>query len=169
MKLYDYKDDAEFKYLICEYCDGGDLLNYQAQQKNKVFTLERATEIMAEIVKGLEYIHSKNYLHRDIKSQNILVKNLPNDQKVKNYLSSNLKLQISDSPSHSAKLTEPSSEQNLSWLPKYSTLISTSTKSISGQWAFSSTSCSTWSSPSVPPLLIIEFNNPHATNEEKRD
>ena len=47
MKLYDSKDDDDFKYLICEYCDGGDLLNYQAQQSNKVFTLDMATEIMA--------------------------------------------------------------------------------------------------------------------------
>ena len=36
MKLYDYKEDEDFKYLICEYCDEGDLLNLQAKQQNKI-------------------------------------------------------------------------------------------------------------------------------------
>lgn len=59
---------------MCEYCDGGDLLNLQAKQNGKVFTLEKATEIMAEVIKGLYDLHQAGYLHRDIKSQNILIK-----------------------------------------------------------------------------------------------
>ena len=53
MNLYRVEEDKEFKYLVCEYCNGGDLLNLQAKQKNKVFTLERATQILAEVVKAL--------------------------------------------------------------------------------------------------------------------
>lgn len=82
MKLYDYREDEDFKYLICEYCEDGDLLNLQAKQSNKVFKFETAIEIICEIVKGLEYVHSKGYIHRDIKSQNVLVKRNPNGPSV---------------------------------------------------------------------------------------
>ncbi len=28
VKLFDYREDKDYVYLILEYCDGGDLLNY---------------------------------------------------------------------------------------------------------------------------------------------
>ena len=39
MKLYNTEEDENYKYLVCEYCDGGDLLNFQAKQPGKVFAL----------------------------------------------------------------------------------------------------------------------------------
>ena len=74
MRLYETREDEAFKYLFCEYCNGGDLLNYQAKQTDRVFKLEKALQVSAEIIKGLYELHKKGYLHRDIKSQNILVK-----------------------------------------------------------------------------------------------
>ena len=41
MKLYDSFEDEKYKYMQCEYCDGGDLLNLQSKQKGQVFNLER--------------------------------------------------------------------------------------------------------------------------------
>jgi serine/threonine protein kinase len=49
-------------------------LNYQAKQTDRVFKLDKAMQVSAEIIKGLYELHKKGYLHRDIKSQNILVK-----------------------------------------------------------------------------------------------
>ena len=43
MRLIDDDEDEKSKYLLCEYCNGGDLLNLQAKQPNQVFQLERAT------------------------------------------------------------------------------------------------------------------------------
>lgn len=40
VKLYDVEEDPKYKYLICEYCNGGDLLNLQSKQPNRVFPLE---------------------------------------------------------------------------------------------------------------------------------
>jgi serine/threonine protein kinase len=74
MKLYSFEEDEKYKYMVCEYCNGGDLLNYQAKQKNKVFTLDDATLVLSEVIRGLEYLHDKGYIHRDIKPQNILIK-----------------------------------------------------------------------------------------------
>lgn len=52
-KLYDVEEDKDFIYLVLEYCDGGDLVNYQAKLKDKVFTLQETTEILTEVIKGL--------------------------------------------------------------------------------------------------------------------
>jgi len=43
IKLYDVQEDDTSIYLLLEYCDGGDLINYQAKLKDKVFTIEKAT------------------------------------------------------------------------------------------------------------------------------
>ena len=75
MRLVQAEEDEKYKYMLCEYCDGGDLLTYQAKQKNQVFQLDRAIEILAQVIIGLEELHREEYLHRDIKSTNILIKN----------------------------------------------------------------------------------------------
>ncbi len=75
IKLYDVFEDETSIYLALEYCDGGDLINYQAKLPNRVFSLPKATEVLAEVIIGLEQLHQEGYLHRDIKSQNVLIKN----------------------------------------------------------------------------------------------
>jgi len=75
IRLEDVEEDDSFIYLVLEYCDGGDLVNYQAKLKDKVFSLDKATEVLAEVILGLETLHKEGYLHRDIKSQNVLIKN----------------------------------------------------------------------------------------------
>jgi serine/threonine protein kinase len=42
-KLFDVEEDENYIYLLLEYCDGGDLINYQAKLKDKVFALDKAT------------------------------------------------------------------------------------------------------------------------------
>lgn len=82
MKMYSVEEDDYYKYLICEYCNGGDLLNYQAKQPGKVFNLNDAVHILSDVIRGLEELHLNKYLHRDIKSQNILVSSDENGVKV---------------------------------------------------------------------------------------
>lgn len=54
---------------------------------NFVFPLNEARKIIADILKGLEFIHGHGFVHRDIKLENILVKNDPNyERKVDFYL-----------------------------------------------------------------------------------
>lgn len=60
--------------MVLEYCDGGNLLTYQSKLKNKTFPLAEALEILVEVMKGLRLVHEFNYIHRDIKSENVLIK-----------------------------------------------------------------------------------------------
>ena len=39
VQLIDVCEDEEYVYLIEEYCNGGDLLDLQAKQPNKIFSL----------------------------------------------------------------------------------------------------------------------------------
>ena len=58
IRLEDVQEDESFIYLVLEYCDGGDLVNYQAKLKDKVFSLDKATEVLAEVILGLETLHT---------------------------------------------------------------------------------------------------------------
>lgn len=67
VKFYGTFTDNNFIYLQLEYCEGGDLATFMGRPPKKVIDLEQAVTIMAEVVVGLEYLHGKGYLHRDIK------------------------------------------------------------------------------------------------------
>ena len=59
--------------MICGYCNAGNLFDYQAKMPNRVIPLEKTMEIVAQILKGLQAIHSEGYLHRDLKPENVLL------------------------------------------------------------------------------------------------
>lgn len=52
----------------------GNLLTYQSKLNGKTFTLNEALKVIVEVIKGLKCIHEKDFVHRDIKSENVLLK-----------------------------------------------------------------------------------------------
>ncbi|KAG2625062.1 serine/threonine-protein kinase 38-like isoform X1 [Panicum virgatum] len=71
VKLYYSFQDAEYLYLIMEYLPGGDMMNLLI----RVDTLNEdvARFYIAETVLAIESIHKHNYIHRDIKPDNLLL------------------------------------------------------------------------------------------------
>lgn len=58
-----------------EYAEGGSLADLIQKKyiQGKKFEYEEIMMIMAQITLGVMSIHSKNILHRDIKTQNIFI------------------------------------------------------------------------------------------------
>ena len=52
---------------IYEHCNR-DLYYLQSKQKEKVFKLSDATEILASVMNGLEELHKNGYRHMNLKS-----------------------------------------------------------------------------------------------------
>nr|XP_054108793.1 serine/threonine-protein kinase Nek3-like isoform X1 [Callithrix jacchus] len=60
-------------YIVMEYCDGGDLMQKIKQQKGKLFPEDMILNWFTQMCLGVNHIHKKCVLHRDIKSKNIFL------------------------------------------------------------------------------------------------
>uniref|UniRef100_H0V619 Serine/threonine-protein kinase Nek11 n=1 Tax=Cavia porcellus TaxID=10141 RepID=H0V619_CAVPO len=63
--------------IITEYCEGGDL-DYKIQEykeAGKTFTENQIIEWFIQLLLGVDYMHERRILHRDLKSKNIFLKN----------------------------------------------------------------------------------------------
>lgn len=69
MKLYDYKFDGDYLVLIMEYCNNQHIETFLEKNPS---TLDIQDKIK-QIINGMDYLHSHNIFHRDIKPQNILL------------------------------------------------------------------------------------------------
>lgn len=71
VRLYDLFDTEDKLYFVLEYMQGGAL--YQVLAKDEThFSEERASFIIKDVLQGLQYLHSKGIVHRDVKPENIL-------------------------------------------------------------------------------------------------
>ncbi|GJN14893.1 hypothetical protein PR202_gb01767 [Eleusine coracana subsp. coracana] len=71
VKLYYSFQDEEFLYLIMEYLPGGDMMTLL--MRKDTLTEDEARFYIAETVLAIESIHKHNYIHRDIKPDNLLL------------------------------------------------------------------------------------------------
>lgn len=62
-------------YLALEYVNGGDLATYIKGSPGRRLPLEEAVKLMLEVADGMAHAHSLNFVHRDIKPQNVLLAN----------------------------------------------------------------------------------------------
>lgn len=75
VKFFDSFSDGQTLYIAMEYANGGDLRKHiKARSGKKDYLHEsEALFIFIQVVLAINYIHSKNMLHRDIKSANVLI------------------------------------------------------------------------------------------------
>ena len=79
LRLYEVMDDPKVNklYLVLEYMRRGDLMKIQ-QGDSKAYSCERLGEVdtwrvTRQVALGLQYLHSQDIIHGDIKPQNLLV------------------------------------------------------------------------------------------------
>lgn len=63
--------DQEYLYIVMEYAQGGDLLHLLIEKD--ILSQEETRFYVAQMVVAVEQIHKMNYIHRDIKPDNILI------------------------------------------------------------------------------------------------
>ncbi|RDX89654.1 Serine/threonine-protein kinase tricorner, partial [Mucuna pruriens] len=71
VKLYYSFQDEENLYLIMEYLPGGDMMTLL--MRKDILTEDEARFYVGETVLAIESIHKHNYIHRDIKPDNLLL------------------------------------------------------------------------------------------------
>ncbi|MCL2754454.1 MAG: Stk1 family PASTA domain-containing Ser/Thr kinase [Oscillospiraceae bacterium] len=71
VKIYDSGFNDTPKYLVMEYVDGITLTEYITRQG--VLKWKEAHSYVTQILKALQYAHDRGIVHRDVKSQNVML------------------------------------------------------------------------------------------------
>ncbi|WOK92649.1 serine/threonine-protein kinase D6PK [Canna indica] len=72
--LYTHFETEKFSCLVMEYCPGGDLHTLRQRQPGKYFSEHAVKFYVAEILLALEYLHMLGVIYRDLKPENVLVR-----------------------------------------------------------------------------------------------
>ena len=64
----------DYIYVVSDFADGGSLERW-LNKNGKASSLDEAVKITLEILTGLDRLHEKGFIHRDIKPDNILITN----------------------------------------------------------------------------------------------
>uniref|UniRef100_A0A914YQQ4 non-specific protein-tyrosine kinase n=1 Tax=Panagrolaimus superbus TaxID=310955 RepID=A0A914YQQ4_9BILA len=67
--------------MVMEFCDGGSLLNRLRSSEKPVLLATQLLNYALQIASGMAYLQQKGYVHRDLATRNVLLKN--NDETVK--------------------------------------------------------------------------------------
>ncbi|XP_006660470.1 serine/threonine-protein kinase D6PK-like [Oryza brachyantha] len=72
--LYTHFETDKFSCLVMEFCPGGDLHTLRQKQPGKFFAEQAAKFYVAEVLLALEYLHMLGIIYRDLKPENVLVR-----------------------------------------------------------------------------------------------
>uniref|UniRef100_A0A0E0JG19 Protein kinase G11A n=1 Tax=Oryza punctata TaxID=4537 RepID=A0A0E0JG19_ORYPU len=72
--LYTHFETDKFYCLVMEYCSGGNLHSLRQRQHNKHFNEQAARFYASEVLLALEYLHMLGIVYRDLKPENVLVR-----------------------------------------------------------------------------------------------
>ncbi|CBI24125.3 unnamed protein product, partial [Vitis vinifera] len=117
--LYSYFETDKFYCLVMEFCSGGNLHSLRQKQPNKHFSEEAARFYASEVLLALEYLHMLGIVYRDLKPENVLVR----DEGHIMLSDFDLSLRCSVSPTlvksssgHSELMAEPTNVRSMSFV-----------------------------------------------------
>eukprot|EP00897_Mesotaenium_endlicherianum_P008639 jgi/Mesen1/7803/ME000408S06912 len=59
--------------VVVEYVPGGNLKDYLIRHRRKKLPLKTVVQLALDMARGLDYLHSKKIVHRDVKTENMLL------------------------------------------------------------------------------------------------
>lgn len=65
--------DRHYMCILLEYMDGGDLGQYIENRNNKLIDEETVWDFFIQTCLGIQYLHTRKVLHRDLKSTNLFL------------------------------------------------------------------------------------------------
>ena len=81
--IIDYVEEFSFKKdqlcIVTKFASGGDFEKYM---RNRQFSEDEAMSYFAMILLGLDFLHSKDIFHRDLKPGNIFIDEIHNGMKI---------------------------------------------------------------------------------------
>lgn len=75
VNYYDVFKTSSHIYLVMEFLEGGELYDFVRDSPLERLEEDVSKNIVKQIASALEFIHSNNYLHGDIKPENIMFTN----------------------------------------------------------------------------------------------
>lgn len=75
VRLYASFATGSYMYFVLEYVDGGSLFNHMMQRHK--YSEKEAANILKQVLEALHYLHKKRIVHRDVKPDNLLIKQVP--------------------------------------------------------------------------------------------
>jgi Protein kinase domain len=73
VQVYDVGEEEDRPYIVMEYVEGGTVGDKLTRRRRSLATNE-ALELLSQLCDGLGHAHSKKLVHRDIKPQNLLLR-----------------------------------------------------------------------------------------------
>ncbi|CAD8097951.1 unnamed protein product [Paramecium sonneborni] len=73
VKMYGQSYDESHVYMMLEFCNNGELFQHQYKQPNKRFNEKDSSTFIMQILSAIQYMHKQGYMHRDLKTENILL------------------------------------------------------------------------------------------------
>lgn len=61
--------------VVMQYCEGGDLTGFLKQQRGRKMKERQILDLFVSVCLSLHFVHTREILHRDLKTQNIFIKN----------------------------------------------------------------------------------------------
>ncbi|KAI9402962.1 hypothetical protein POPTR_001G351300v4 [Populus trichocarpa] len=59
--------------VVVEYCPGGALKSYLIKNRRRKLAFKVVVQLALDLARGLSYLHSKKIVHRDVKTENMLL------------------------------------------------------------------------------------------------
>lgn len=74
---------SKIEFIILEYMNEGDLLNYLKKKRNKIgLSFIKAIEIICDILKACSFMEANNLIHRDLAARNCLLTQSNSDNRI---------------------------------------------------------------------------------------